>query len=462
MTTHLPDGPSVTPTSTLPGLAWPAIASPAARPLLSTLFQLDYSQWWREDELLSHQFRQARRLVAHAIEQVPHYRDHLGHCGLDSAGSLCPESFRRWPVLKKRQIQANPDLFLSKAMPHGHGEFRAAATSGSSGQPLRVAVSDLAISFQQALILRFQLWNQLDHRLKFAAIKGATQEAAMPSWGPPAGLIFDTGPSVTQSAFADHRVQLDWLIREAPAYLLAHNTNLSALLHLSRNTGRAPRGLKLALGFSDMAANDTARLALELWGAHFVDTYSCNEIGTLALQCPVGNALHVQSEHVILEVLRPDGTPCETGEQGRVVVTDLHNFAMPLIRYELGDMAIRGEPCACGRGLPVLERIVGRSGKLAIDPTGRTFYPMLNFGFWISAAPILQWQIAQLASDKLEVRYVAERDLTASEIHQLTTEIRQAMRFDYQIAFSRVTRIAHGPGGKFEDFVPIGKAAASR
>ena len=151
----------------------------------------------------------------------------------------------------------------------------------------------------------------------------------------------------------------------------------------------------------------------------------------------------------------PDGSPCAPGEIGRVIVTDLHNFAMPLIRYELGDQAALGPPCACGRGLPVLKMVAGRTHDLAVDPTGRSFFVHLGAGFWTAIAPITQRQIVQLAPDRLEIRYVAERDLTADEIAGLVREIRAAMRYDYAITCTRVPSIALGPSGKFADFVSM-------
>jgi phenylacetate-CoA ligase len=450
-------GPPLAPISAAQGVAWPAVPTAAAQAMLSTQFQLDLSQWWPADVLVANQFRQLRRLVAHASAHVPHYRDHFHLSGLKSPDALCPESFRQWPVLTKREIQTESARFLSSALPPSHGRTHWTATTGSTGQPLEVAASDVVVFFQHALVLRSQLWYQLDFSLKFATIKMATGEATLPTWGPPANAIYRTGPAVTQSVFADHRAQLEWLAREAPAYLLAHNTNLRALLELSRRTGLAPRGVKVVLGFTDMAAPDIAALARGLWNARYFDAYSCNEIGLLALQCPMADVLHVQSERVYVELLRDDGSACEPGEQGRVVVTDLHNFAMPLIRYDLGDVALLGAPCVCGRGLPVIERVLGRAGQLAVDPSGRTFYPHLSPDFWVSSAPILQRQIIQCAADALRVDYVGERDLNDDETRTLTAEIRQAMLYAYRITFNRVTKIAHAPGGKFEDFVPLGR-----
>jgi len=441
--------------SAVPGIVWPALPPEAGQAMLAAQFQFERSQWWPAQHLLDEQFRQLRRLIAHAVENVPHYRNHLAPCGVNTPEDITPDIFLRWPLLDKRAIQARPARFETAALPHGHGEMRLVVTSGSSGEPLRAATSDASVFVQHALVMRSHLWYGLDMRAKFATIRASIDATASPDWGIPNNAVFRTGPLVMHSAFDDHDSQLDWLLHEQPAYLMAHNTNLRALLEKSRRRAAAPRALRAVLGFGDMAGPDTAELARRLWGAAFYDNYSASEVGTIALQCPSHPGLHVQAEHVYLEVLRADDSPCAPGEAGRVVITDLQNFAMPLIRYELGDCATVGTPCPCGRGLPVLKGVVGRAGQVAVDPTGRTFFAHLNLGFWTTIAPIVQRQIVQHTPAQIEVRYVAERDLTGDECATLTRELRAAMRYDYEIGFTRMTQIPRGAGGKFDDFLSL-------
>jgi phenylacetate-coenzyme A ligase PaaK-like adenylate-forming protein len=96
------------------------------------------------------------------------------------------------------------------------------------------------------------------------------------------------------------------------------------------------------------------------WDVPLTDLYAADEAGCIALQCPDHEHYHVQSESVLVEVLDVEGRACAPGAVGRVVVTTLQNFAMPLVRYDIGDVAEAGDPCPCGRGLPVLRRIARR------------------------------------------------------------------------------------------------------
>ena len=104
--------------------------------------------------------------------------------------------------------------------------------------------------------------------------------------------------------------------------------------------------------------------------------YSSQEFGYIALQCPDAHTYHVQSEAVYVEILDGPGGPCRPGEVGRVVISTLHNYATPLLRYEMGDYAETGGDCVCGRTLPVLNRIVGRERNMWIMPNGQRMWPV--------------------------------------------------------------------------------------
>jgi phenylacetate-CoA ligase len=180
--------------------------------------------------------------------------------------------------------------------------------------------------------------------------------------------------------------------------------------------------------------------------------YSVQETGYLALQCPEHAHYHVQGEGVLLEVLDAAGRTCAPGEVGRVVVTPLHNFAMPLIRYDIGDYAEVGERCACGRGLPVLNRILGRVRNMVTLPSGERYWPPVYGERYREVAPIRQFQIVQKSLERLEVKLVADRELTAAEQGKLRDLIHQRIRYPFELTFTYHDEIPRGPGGKYEDF----------
>jgi phenylacetate-CoA ligase len=180
--------------------------------------------------------------------------------------------------------------------------------------------------------------------------------------------------------------------------------------------------------------------------------YTTNEVGYVALQCPISGLYHVQSENVLVEVIADSGQPCTAGETGRVVVTSLHNFAMPLIRYDLGDYATVGGPCSCGRTLPTLERIIGRTRNMLKLPGGRTIWPGFPMDTLVRLDAILELRMIQHSLEEIEIELVLARALTPTEETTLADAVRTRLRHPFHIRLTPVERIERGPGHKREDF----------
>lgn len=417
--------------------------------MLAMQWQLDRTQWWKPPEIEARQFAQLRLLLGHALAHVPHY----GEVPRDLLSSLSPESFRRWPVLKRSALAGRETRFHASALPKEHGRVLAASTTGSTGEPVRLAYTDVAQFQFHAAVVRSHLWHKLDLTAKLASINAALQDGSQQTWSPVTGAAFATGPAATLNSSADVDRQLEWLLDERPAYLQTRPTNLRALIMRSRENGKVPPSLRAAILQSEAMPEGLRELAREYWSVPLIDIYSCAEFGALALQCPEYDHYHVQSESAYVEVLADDGTPCAPGETGRVIVTTLQNFAMPLVRYEMGDYAEVGEPCPCGRGLPVLKRIAGRVRNMAVDPTGRRFWPSFPAELWLEAAPIRSFQLVQHAPSAIEVRYVMDRALAAAEEERLRASLGKVLRYPFDFSFVRTDAVERRPGGKFEDFV---------
>jgi phenylacetate-CoA ligase len=198
----------------------------------------------------------------------------------------------------------------------------------------------------------------------------------------------------------------------------------------------------------------------DAWNLRVVDMYSAKEAGPIALQCPLHDHYHEQSEAVLVEILDAEGRACAPGETGRVVLTSLHNFAAPLIRYEIGDLAERGPACGCGRALPVIARILGRRRNMLHYPDGSARWPSLGeaglaavFARAPEMPPVEQFQLVQHSTTRLEARLVVARPYTPAEETLLADYLRTAFGPHWQIAFSYPAAIERGPGGKFEDFL---------
>ncbi len=450
-------------TSKLPGVVWPAMPGGKGSQLLALLFQLDESQWLPAAEIERRQFGQLRQLVQHCYRQVPFYRDRMRAAGIEPTSAFEPEDWRRMPLLTRHEVQQAGNRLKPGQVPREHGGQSEWFTSGSTGQPIRVVGTALTGLVWNALTLRDHRWHERDFSGKLAAIRWLPPQRARPpkgerseSWGSATLDVVETGPSVSLNLQSSPAEQAAWLLAEDPDYLLTYPSALRALIgELGPRAGRLPR-LRQVRTIGESCSDETRRLCQDQWGVPVVDLYSTQEGGNVALQCPqVPRNYHVQSEAVLVEVLDPDGQPTPPGGLGRVVLTPLHNFAGPLLRYEVGDWAEPGQPCGCGRGLPVLRRVVGRQRNLAISPDGGRHRPSIvlsGIDDLTARSPIRQFQVVQRGLSEVEVLLVADRPLDDTEQRQLAREVDRAFGWTLTVSLSYHQRLPLGPNGKFEDF----------
>ena len=446
--------------SYLPEVAWPALPRPDAAAKLALLAQLEQSQWWPEVELQRHQYRQLGQLTAHARQTVPFYRDRLEAAGIRDDMKLNPDQWRRLPVLTRRELQTAGFAVASNRVPPEHGKSIEVSSSGSTGMPVTVLWTAQMSRIWGVLTLRHHLWHRRDLGAKFASIRRLKSEkgrraggVSSPRWGNWADGLVDTGPIVALDIGAEAARQIDWLRVQKAAYFLTYPSNLATLLALPGGRRNRPDNLQQVQTMAEILPPELRQTCADVWGVPVIDMYTAQETGYLALQCPEHPHYHVQSESVLVEILDDAGRPCPPGEVGRVVVTPLHGFATPLLRYELGDYAEVGEPCSCGRGLPVLRRIVGRVRNTLIGPGGARYWPAFGSRTFTRLAPIVQHQFVQRSLDVLEARLVTARPLEPGEEETLRRHLLAALPPGFRIEFVYLASIPRSAGGKFEDFI---------
>ena len=442
------------------GNGWPVIPTARTARLLSLQMQLDQSQWWEPEEILAHQFRQLRRVVEHANETVSFYKPRLEAAGISSDKELDPTSWRKLPLLTRRDLQNHAFELCSSSVPPDHGKVTSQLTSGSTGQPVMILTTDFTGFFWHAFTLRDHRWHQRDFSQKLAAIRYTPKGVARPphgiqhaGWGSSTQGVVQTGPCVILSIHSTIEQQASWLKENAPGYLLSYPSALRALADYFIAHGQCLPGLKEVRSFGEIVEPGCREACRRAWGVEIADAYSSQEVGYITIQCPECEHHHVQSENVLVEVLKEHGQPCGPGEIGQVVVTTLHNFAMPLLRYAIGDYAEVGERCGCGRGLPVLKRILGRQRNILRLPDGSLRWPSLGQGEGVQdLPPFRQFQIIQRTLDSLQAKVVRATPFTAEEEERMKNYLRETLGYPFRIAVEYVNEIARSPSGKFEDF----------
>ncbi len=435
------------------GIFWPPILTGGIPAYLPMQVQFEISQWWEPKQILLYQMAQLRNVMTHAAKTTQFYRHRLEAALVHSAGGdLSLSAFRQIPILTRNEFQDAGDSINSTAVPASHGAIHNISTSGSTGQPLTLKGTEVSRSYQAAMTLRANLWHRRDFsqkNLAFRTVKpGGPDRHVASAWGP--GV--NAGESIKVNMAQPGSTLLEIMKEEDPAYVVMHPSVLKELLYLSREQGYQPVSLKQVRTLGEILYPELRERCQRQWNVSVYDNYSCGEFGTLALQCPEYPLYHVQSECELIEVLRPDNTPCKPGEVGKTVISSLNNFATPMLRYENGDMAEVGEPCACGRGLPVLKRIIGRVRNTAILPNGERIMPNLSTGPLLNELPIRHFQLVQKTTELVEARLVVGRLLTTAEETALADYFNKGWLHEFNFTFVYVDEIKRGANGKYEVF----------
>ncbi len=418
------------------------------------------SEWLKTPDLMRYRRRTLAPLLAHARTTVPFYKDRLAPL-FDGSDRIRWEHWARVPIMTRTDLQTEGERLISTNIPRQHMPTTTESSSGSTGIPLEITSTRFSGMMKNALESRLMEWAGLDTSLKMASIKPLSPgDADYPagrmtkSWASRKSPNDRIGPLVRLNQMTPVHQQAEWLRRHDPAYLSTFPSNARALAdYFAANDLKLP-GLQTILPYGEIVTQDFRDRCLEVFGASVFDNYSATECGLIALQCPDASGVyHLQNETVIVEVLDEDGGATAPGKVGRVVLTTLHNYAQPLIRYRMGDLVEVGNPCTCGRHLPVINRIAGRSRHLFRFPDGTEMLPDFRSKTILKYLDPLAWQVAQTGPMTIEFRYVPGTGGASPDFDGMTTYIRAALGVEVEVNYVTRDEIHQAASGKVFDYV---------
>ena len=409
----------------------------------------------RPDKLRIYQENLLAPLILHAQSNVPFYATRLARLG--HGREIGPASWEAVPVLTRAEVQRHADVLKASTVPPHAGAVTGGETSGSIGRPVRYLTNELAGVASLGATDRAFRWWQFDGAKTMASFVARTREGARPpdgktvkGWrvGAP-GLHY----MIDMSATTNQRI--DWLRNRHPHYLTAHSFTLMELAEQVRARGVELRFERIT-SIGTVLTDEIRDACTAVFGARTIDQYGAQETGLLASECPWCGEYHVNAETVLVEILDQDGRATAPGAVGRVVATSLYNYAMPLIRYEIGDLAVAGsQRQQCPVTLPALGRILGRYRNAFTLPDGRTVYPYVPVSRLRQFLSFEQFQIVQTSPDAVEVRYVPLNRDQHVDADGLEACLRELIDPGLRVHAVAVNEIARSPSGKFEDYLSL-------
>lgn len=403
---------------------------------------------WSPRAWNDYQSSRLRALLLRARRDVPAYRE-------QPYGSLEPDAgLAEYPILEKSALRADPRRHVRDGSTRG---LIREHTSGTTGTPLTTFIEADDYRFWYALAeARWRRWYGVSRTDRWAIVGGqqvvSTDARAAPYWVWNAALrqLYLSSYHIAESTVSDYA---DALARHRVRYVLGYPSSLHALAMLSLRTGtRLPR-MRVVIANAEPVLDHQREVIAEVFGCPVRETYGMAEYVTAASECEYGR-LHLWPDAGILEVLsHHSNRPVAPGTPGRFVATGLINTAMPLIRYAVGDsgtIAPTGEKCQCGRTLPLLGSVHGRSDDLVRTRDGRLIGrldPVFKGGLPIESAQIIQESL-----DRFLVKVVPAGGFTDEHAAAVEARLRERVG-EIDVRVERVEQLPVGPNGKFRAVV---------
>jgi phenylacetate-CoA ligase len=424
------------------------------RATLGHLASLEKTQWLSPSERSKEEGRSLKRLLSYAGTHVPYYREVFRERGFDPRGVRSRDDLASLPLLTRDIVRERYEDLVD---PAHRGKNLKKGTSGSTGTPLKFEYSRSSECWRQAVKMRGYSWAGYRPGQKTFYYWAAVSSAA-PSLKIRIDRVLrrETFFDSMRQDEASRRAALDVLRSTRPEVIVCYTQSCAQFARWIVDRGlRDWDDIPVICGAEAVLLADRVVLA-KAFGRGIFETYGSRETMLMAAECEAHAGMHLSEENLILELAK-DGRPVELGEAGDVVVTDLHNFGMPMIRYVNGDVATfaRGGRCPCGRGLARLECVDGRRADTMVDKEGNAV-PGIVFHVLFSDARmelIKQFQAVQSATGEVVLKVVRGRDFADDAFQNVTQRFSTYLRgLPFTVEFHEAIA-PHKRSGKIQTIV---------
>ena len=407
----------------------PIVAAREKSSHLNWLKQLEKSQYYSPERIQQMQLERLKKLLIHAGKNCPFYKMRFAEAGFDPLKLSDPADLARLPVLTKTDIQNYRQDMLARDIPRE--DLIIEHTGGSTGAPLEFYMDRERLYSRKAGAIRHDRWAGLDIGHKAAVL-----------WGNPHDFSDEVSLKTRlKNQLYDRRIFLDTteispaLMAEfvrrlddfRPSCYLAYANSmyLYARYIKEMHVGDYHRPQSIITS-AEVLTEQQRDLIEDVFECPVFNRYGSREMSIIASECSKHEGMHICAETILLEIVRGD-RPCNDGEMGRIVITDLLNFGMPFIRYQIEDVGTPvGASCSCGRGLPMMNISGGRTTDFLVTPEGKVVSGIaLALPFVAAIDGAAQLQLVQKRKDELLIKLVKGPDFSDGTLVQIEQKVRE-------------------------------------
>ena len=400
---------------------------------------------WSASRLAEYQISRLRAIVRHAYENVPYYHELFDQVGIRPTDVRSLADLSHLPITTKATLQGLPaEAILARGL--DPGTLVTEHTSGSIGRPLtvqhtqsdRIRKSGIYIRAYLQVGLRFT-----DQQVFLTHERGRHERRR---WLQALGV----GRRTYVSVFDSLDSQLDQLRRLQPDFLIGFPSALRQVAEAIKTRSEPRIRPRVVCAFAEVLDRDTRQVIESAFGLPVFDLYSAMEFGNIAWQCLYSGAMHINTDSLIVEVVRQDGTVAAPGETGMLVCTAFDSHAMPFIRYAIGDLGmLTNASCECGCAFPILGVIEGRTVDQIRRSDGVVISPYQFTCSLERVQGIAQYQVTQETLEQLTVRLVPGRGFGPATTDEVLARCRAILGEGTAVTVQVVDSIPHEPSGKF-------------
>lgn len=418
---------------------------------------LEHSQWLEPEELEQARLVKLRALIKHCYHHVPFYRDEFDRIGIKPEDIAQISDLSKLPVIDKRTLREDYARFFASDRDRPVDKW---SSSGSTGEPFEFRLDRNSTTKNTfANLARGRRWWGLDYGTREVMIWSNISDVSDTwhgrwlaarrrfSWRLKNIMVVDTYNLDSEAV----RQQYQKLIRFRPRATRSISSGLFRFCQILDELGLDGRaiGIRYAIYTGEAFPPAQRKFVEEKLDCKTICEYGCSEVGIIAFECPQGG-LHLSHESLISEFLK-DGRPARPGEEAELVVTNLNDFATPMVRYAVGDMVVPTDDiCACGRSLPMIESVGGRTHATIAKPDGGVIHGLFFTHLFDSQPVVSQFRVIQERIDLIRIELCSSETISDSVLSFIQTAVSKAMGGDATVEVSQLAELPLSRNGKFK------------
>lgn len=395
------------------------------------------------------QWERLKAMVSHAAAHVPYYKEVFSQAGLRPEEIQSREDFARLPILRKATLQSACDQLRADNRPQASG--LANASGGSTGKPVQFFQDADYWDRAHAAQAFVESWWGIRQGDRTASVWGADRDIHQQNWRE--RLYGEIAQLRVCNAFSLSSAQMEqfaaMLVKWQPRHVIGYASALEIFSKflVDRNETRIR---PIAVKTTADVLTDEGRATIEkAFACPVYNFYGSREVNNVAVECPAHSGLHVHSLTRYLEIVDNDGDPVPPGVPGRILLTDLTNYFMPFLRYEIEDIGSwTGTPCRCGRPFPLLAKVWGRSSDFITTPEGKLIHGEYFTHLFYDIREVASFQLNQKTLHEVRVYVVLRPGIEHYDSSRLRGKLREALGPEISFTVDVVPVIERPPSGK--------------